>query len=118
MTFRPLRDYVLVQPDPRVVNVQTAGGLFLPDASDGDPSHEHRESTVIAVGPGTRRDDGGRNTMDARVGERVLLGSWTGHDIRLDGTVYVVVHEDQLIGVLLNSTPPLAPAPDVEPAAA
>ena len=94
MGFRPLHDRVLVR---RVeADEKTAGGIIIPDTAKEKP----QEGEVVAVGPGRLTDDGKRIAMDVKAGDRVLIGKYSGTDVKIDGTEYTILREDDVLGVL------------------
>ncbi|HYE49184.1 MAG TPA: co-chaperone GroES [Azospirillaceae bacterium] len=94
MKFRPLHDRVVVR---RVESEQkTAGGIIIPDTAKEKP----QEGEIIAVGPGARDDQGKVHPLDVKVGDRVLFGKWSGTEIKIDGTEYLVMKESDIMGVL------------------
>jgi chaperonin GroES len=94
MSFRPLYDRVLLK---RVAaETKSAGGLFIPETAKEKP----QEAQVIAVGPGRTLDDGTTRAVSVNVGDRVLLGKYTGSEIKLDGEDHVIVREDEILAVL------------------
>ena len=92
--FRPLFDRILIERI--VVPNKTAGGLLIPEALTG----KHNEGIVIATGDGVREKDGTYTPLSVKKGDRVVLGQWGGNEIKLDGKEYVILHEDDLLGVL------------------
>jgi len=78
----------------------TAGGLFIPDSAKEKP----QEGQVVAVGKGKRGDDGKLIALDVQVGDRILFGKYSGSDIKLDGNEYLIMREDEVLGVLENAT--------------
>jgi chaperonin GroES len=94
MKFRPLQDRVLIR---RIEEEEkTAGGIIIPDTAKEKPM----EGEVIAAGPGTRSDDGKLQALDAKVGDRVLFGKWSGTEIKIDGEDFVVAKESDIMGVV------------------
>ena len=94
MNFRPLHDRVLVR---RVeAEERTAGGIIVPDTAKEKP----QEGEVIAVGEGKRKDDGTRIGLDVKEGDRVLFGKYSGSEIKLDGEEYLIMREDEILGVI------------------
>ena len=94
MKFRPLHDRVVVQ---RIeAEEKTKGGIIIPDTAKEKP----QEGKIIAVGPGARDANGTIHALDVRVGDRILFGKWSGTEIKLDGTEYLVMKETDVIGVL------------------
>jgi chaperonin GroES len=94
MHFTPLHDRVLVR---RIEGEEkTAGGLIIPDTAKEKPA----EGEIIAVGAGTRDEDGERIPLDVKVGDRILFGKWSGTEIKLDGKDYLIMKESDILGVL------------------
>ncbi|MCD8339849.1 MAG: co-chaperone GroES [Burkholderiales bacterium] len=94
MKIRPLHDRVIVKrvdPEPR-----TAGGIYIPDAAGEKPD----QGEVLAVGPGKRDESGKIIPMDVKVGDRVIFGKYTGSSVKVDGEEYLVMREDDIMGVL------------------
>jgi chaperonin GroES len=75
---------------------QVRGGIIIPDSAKEKP----QESEVFAVGPGKLNEDGSRSPMDVKVGDRVLTGKYSGSEIKIDDTDYVIVREDEILAVL------------------
>ncbi len=97
MRFRPLHDRVLVR---RVeAEEKTAGGIIIPDTAKEKP----QEGEVIAVGEGKRKDDGTRIGLDVKEGDRVLFGKYSGSEIKLDGEEYLIMREDEILGVFTTT---------------
>jgi len=90
MKIRPLYDRVVVK---RIENQEntTAGGLFIPDSAKEKP----QEGEVAAVGKGKRLENGTMVELDVRVG-----GKYSGSDIKLDGNEYMIMREDEILGIL------------------
>ena len=94
MAFRPLGDRVLVK---RVEEEEkTKGGIIIPDTAKEKP----QEGEVIAVGQGKRSEDGKLMPLDVKAGDRILFGKYSGSDIKLDGEEYMIMREDEVLGVL------------------
>jgi chaperonin GroES len=94
MNIRPLQDRVIVE---RVEAVEkSAGGLFIPDTAKEKP----QEGKVIAVGKGKRREDGTLIAPDVKKGDRILFSKYAGSDVTLDGNEYIIMREDDILGVL------------------
>ena len=94
MAFTPLHDRVTVR---RVESEEkTAGGLIIPDSAKEKPS----EGEVVAVGAGTRDDDGNRIALDVKAGDRVLFGKWSGTEINLDGEELLIMKESDILGIV------------------
>jgi len=94
MNIRPLHDRIVVK---RIEEQETkVGGLFIPDSAKEKP----QEGEVVAVGKGKRGDDGKLIALDVQKGDRILFGKYSGSDIRLDGEEYLIMREDEVLGVL------------------
>ena len=94
MKIRPLNDRILVK---RLEGEEkTAGGIIIPDTAKEKPA----EGEVIAVGPGKLNDAGERIAMDVKVGDRVLFSKYGGTDVVLDGEDYLIMREDDILGVI------------------
>jgi chaperonin GroES len=94
-TIKPLHDRVIIRRIEDTVN-QTAGGLFIPDTAKEKP----QEGEVIAVGEGKYKEDGSRQTLDVKAGDRVLFGKYSGSEIKLDGEEFLIMREDEILGVI------------------
>ncbi|WP_410503793.1 co-chaperone GroES [Leptolyngbya sp. 7M] len=94
-TIKPLHDRVIIRRIEETAN-QTAGGLFIPDTAKEKP----QEGEVIAVGEGKYKDDGTRQTLDVKAGDRVLFGKYSGSEIKLDGEEYLIMREDEILGII------------------
>jgi len=93
MNVRPLRDRLLVK---RVEEgEQRVGGIIIPDTAKEKP----QTAKVIAVGKGRVSDKGEVFPLDVKAGEYVLIGKYTGTEIKLDGEEYLIVREDEVLGV-------------------
>jgi len=95
MKIRPLYDRIVVKRIEETAD-KTAGGLFIPDSAKEKP----QEGEVIAVGQGKRADDGKLIPLDVKAGDRILFGKYSGSDIKLDGEEYMIMREDEVLGVL------------------
>jgi chaperonin GroES len=92
--FRPLGDRVLVK---RVKEEEkTRGGIIIPDTAKEKP----QEGEVLAVGPGTRDEDGERIALDVKVGDRILFGKWSGTEVTLEGEDLIIMKESDIMGVV------------------
>ena len=91
---RPLHDRVLVKRLD--VEEQVRGGIIIPDTAKEKP----QEAEVVAVGPGKLQEDGSRQPMDVNAGDRVLVGKYSGSDIKIDDEDYVILREDEILAVL------------------
>jgi chaperonin GroES len=94
-TIKPLHDRVIVKRIEETAN-QTAGGLFIPDTAKEKP----QEGEVIAVGAGKYKEDGTRQTLDVKEGDRVLFGKYSGSEIKIDGEELLIMREDEILGII------------------
>ena len=94
MKFRPLHDRVLIESLES--EEKTAGGIIIPDTAKEKP----QEGKVIAVGPGSKSEDGKAIPMDVKVGDRVLFGKWSGTEVKVDGKEYSIMKESDIMGVV------------------
>ncbi len=94
MNIRPLYDRIVVK---RIEEQETTrNGIVIPDSAKEKP----QEGEVIALGRGKRLDDGKMVALDVQVGDRILFGKYSGNDIKLDGIEYIIMREDDILGVL------------------
>ncbi|UCD86209.1 MAG: co-chaperone GroES [Desulfobacterales bacterium] len=94
MKVRPLNDRVLVL---RIEGEEkSAGGIIIPDTAKEKP----QEGKVVAVGPGKPNDKGKRTPLDVKENDRILFGKYAGTDIKIDGVEHLILHEDDILGVL------------------
>lgn len=92
--FRPLHDRVVVR---RVESeAKTKGGIIIPDTAKEKP----QEGEVIAVGPGTRDENGTLVALDVKTGDRVLFGKWSGTEVKIDGEELLIMKESDILGVI------------------
>lgn len=94
MIFRPLHDRVLVRRVDQ--DEKTAGGIILPDTAQEKPS----EGQVIAVGTGTKSEDGTVVPLDVKAGDKVLFGKWSGNEIKVDGEDLIIMKESDILGII------------------
>lgn len=94
MNVRPLHDRVVLR---RIEAEETVrGGIIIPDTAKEKP----QEAEVVAVGDGKRDENGKRIPMDVKAGERVLIGKYSGTDIKIGDDEFVIVREDDILGVV------------------
>jgi chaperonin GroES len=94
MKLRPLQDRILVQ---RVEEeTTTKGGIIIPDTAKEKPA----EGKVKAVGNGKVGDDGKRVPLEIKVGNRILFGKYSGTEVKIDGEEYLIMREDDVLGVI------------------
>ena len=91
----PLHDRVIIKRIEDNVN-QTAGGLYIPDTAKEKP----QEGEVIAAGEGKYKEDGTRQALDVKAGDRVLFGKYSGSEIKLDGDEFIIMREDEILGII------------------
>jgi chaperonin GroES len=94
MAFRPLHDRILVRSIE--AEEKTAGGIIIPDTAKEKP----QEGEVVAAGPGARDDSGQLRPLDAKVGDRILFGKWSGTEIKLNGEDLLIMKESDVMGVI------------------
>ena len=92
--LRPLHDRVLVRR--LEAEEKTPAGIIIPDTAKEKPM----EGEVIAVGPGTRTEDGKITPIDVKVGDVILFGKWSGTEVKLDGEELIIMKETDIMGVI------------------
>jgi chaperonin GroES len=94
MKFRPLHDRVVVK---RIdAEEKSAGGIIIPDTAKEKPS----QGEIIAVGPGGRDEAGKLVPLDVKTGDRILFGKWSGTEVKIDGVEYLIMKENDIMGIL------------------
>ena len=96
MAIRPLQDRVLVKRIKE--DDKTKGGIIIPDTAKEKP----QEGEVVAVGPGRMTEDGKRIAMEVKKGDRILIGKYSGTEVKIDGIEYTILREDDVVGVLVK----------------
>lgn len=100
MNIRPLYDRIVVK---RVEEQETKiGALYVPDTAKEKP----QEGEVVAVGKGKRLEDGKLVPLDVQPGDRILFGKYSGSEIKLDGEEYLIMREDEVLGILEGAAKP------------
>ena len=95
MKFRPLHDRVVVR---RLESEEKSkGGIIIPDSAKEKPA----EGEVVAVGTGTRADDGKITPLDVKAGDRVLFGKWSGTEVKVNGEDLLIMKESDILGVIV-----------------
>ena len=94
MNIRPLHDRVVVQRSDAQEAVR--GGIIIPDTAKEKP----QEAVVKAVGPGKLQDNGERSPIDVKEGDRILIGKYSGNEIKIDGEDFVILREDEILAVI------------------
>jgi len=93
-TLHPLHDRILVK---RIDEGEVRrGGLIIPDSAKEKP----QEGKVLAVGQGTVNEDGKKTPLDVKAGDRVLFGKYSGSEVMLDGEEYLIMKEEDVLGIL------------------
>jgi chaperonin GroES len=94
MKVRPLADRILVR---RIEEKETQkGGIIIPDTAREKP----QEGKVVAVGPGAVGEDGKRIDMDVKKGDRILMGKYSGTEVKIDGEEYIIMREDDVLAII------------------
>ena len=93
--IKPLHDRVIIRRIEDSTD-KTAGGLFIPDTAKEKP----QEGEVIAAGEGKYKEDGTRQVLDVKAGDRVLFGKYSGSEIKLDGEELIIMREDEILGII------------------
>ena len=94
MKFKPLHDRVLVQ---RMESEEkTASGIIIPDTAQEKPM----QGQVVSVGSGGRDDSGKVVPLDVKAGDTVLFGKWSGTEVKIDGTEYLIMKESDIMGIM------------------
>ena len=94
MNLRPMQDRIIVKRVDE--ETKTAGGIFIPDTAKEKP----QQGEVVAVGKGKKGDDGKVTPLDVQAGDRVLFGKYAGTEIKLEGQDYLIMREDDILGVI------------------
>ncbi len=94
MNIRPLQDRIIVKRTEE--EEKTAGGIIIPDAAKEKPM----QGEVVAAGKGKVAEDGKVNPLDVKVGDKILFGKYAGTEVKLDGEDYLIMREDDVLGVL------------------
>ncbi len=92
--IRPLYDRVIVQRND--AEEATTSGIIIPDSAKEKP----QEGEVIAAGKGKQREDGTVTPLEVKVGDKVLFGKYSGTDIKIDGKEYIMMKEDDILGII------------------
>jgi chaperonin GroES len=94
-TIKPLHDRVIIRRIEDTTD-KTAGGLYIPDSAKEKP----QEGEVVAAGEGKYKEDGSRQTLDVKQGDRVLFGKYSGSEIKIDGEELLIMREDEILGII------------------
>jgi chaperonin GroES len=98
MNIRPLYDRLVVK---RIEDKgeQTRGGIVIPDSAKEKP----QEGEVVAVGHGKRLENGTLIPLEVKAGDRILFGKYSGSDIKMDGEEYLILREDEVLGIITGA---------------
>ncbi|MEY3083341.1 MAG: hypothetical protein RJA94_3326 [Pseudomonadota bacterium] len=94
MKFRPLHDRVVVKRVEE--DTKTKGGIIIPETAQEKPM----QGEIIAVGPGARDESGKVVALDVKKGDRILFGKWSGTEVKIDGTEYLIMKESDIMGIV------------------
>ena len=94
MNIRPLQDRIIVRRIEE--EVKTAGGIIIPDTAKEKP----QEGKVVAVGKGKVSDDGKTIALDIKKGDKILFGKYSGSEVKVNGTEYLIMREEDVLGVV------------------
>ena len=94
MNVRPLHNHLIIQR--LAEGEQKVGGIIIPDTAKEKP----QQGKVIAAGIGKVKDDGERQPLDVKAGDLILFGKYAGQEIDLEGEDYLIVREDEVLGVI------------------
>ena len=96
-TIRPLHDRIIVKRLDE--QEQMRGGIIIPDTAKEKP----QQGEVIAAGDGKFREDGTRQPLDVKAGDRVLFGKYSGSEVKIDNEEYLIMREDEILGVFTTT---------------
>jgi chaperonin GroES len=94
MRFRPLHDRVVIRRLEQ--EDRSAGGIIIPETAQEKPM----QGEVVAVGPGSRDDDGKLTPLDVEAGDKILFGKYSGTEVKVDGEDLVIMRESDIMGVI------------------
>jgi chaperonin GroES len=94
MKFRPLHDRVVIRRAEG--DLKSKGGIIIPDTAKEKP----QEGEVIAVGPGSRDESGNVIPLDVKAGDLILVGKWSGTEVRIDGEDLLIMKESDILGIV------------------
>jgi chaperonin GroES len=94
ISIRPLHDRVIVKRIDE--GEQVRGGIIIPDTAKEKP----QEGEVIAAGEGKYREDGSRQALDVKAGDRVLFGKYGGSEVTIEGEELLIIREDEILGII------------------
>ena len=96
-TIRPLHDRVIIKRLDE--EAQVRGGIIIPDTAKEKP----QQGEVIAAGEGKFREDGTRQALDVKAGDRVLFGKYSGSEVKIDDEEYIIMREDEILGIFTST---------------
>ena len=96
-TIRPLHDRVIIKRLDE--EEQIRGGIIIPDTAREKP----QQGEVIAAGEGKFREDGTRQPLDVKAGDRVLFGKYSGSEVKIDDEEYIIMREDEILGIFTST---------------
>ncbi|MBI5787663.1 MAG: co-chaperone GroES [Candidatus Schekmanbacteria bacterium] len=94
MQLKPLQDRILVKR--LAEKEQVRGGIIIPDTAKEKPM----EGEIVAVGSGKVKEDGSRQPIDVKVGDKVLFGKYSGTEVKIDDQEYLIMREDDILGII------------------
>ena len=94
MKLTPLGDRVLVKPTEK--KEEKKGGIIIPETAKEKP----QEGEIVAVGKGKLSDEGKLMPMDVKAGDKVLYGKYSGTEVKIDDTEYLIMHQDDILGII------------------
>ena len=94
LKLKPLGDRIIIEPTEED-DSKSSGGIIIPDTAKEKP----QEGEVVAVGPGTKSDEGKISPMDVKTGDIVLFGKWSGTEVKIDGKEYSIMKESDIMGI-------------------
>jgi chaperonin GroES len=94
MAFRPMHDRLLVRRMDE--DSKTAGGIIIPDSAQEKPS----QGVIVAVGTGSRTEDGKVTPLDVKPKDKVLFGKWSGNEVTIDGEELLIMKESDILGII------------------
>jgi chaperonin GroES len=94
INIQPLHDRVIVKRIDE--GEQVRGGIIIPDTAKEKP----QEGEVIAAGEGKYREDGTRQALDVKAGDRVLFGKYSGSEVKIEGEELLIIREDEILGII------------------
>ncbi|MGM4983487.1 MULTISPECIES: co-chaperone GroES [Rhizobium] len=97
MLFRPLHDRVVIRRAEG--DIKSKGGIIIPDTAKEKP----QEGEVIAVGPGSRDENGRLIPLDVKTGDTILFGKWSGTEVKINGEDLLIMKEADIMGIIENA---------------